>query len=1622
MRPCKAQRAIGVLIAIAGLLVPLPALAQIASKPGDAVGTAGGACNSSIMTYGWPDANGNILKCVSNVWQAQGITASAGGSNTQVQYNSGGLLAGDTGLTYSNPNLTIGYGSIYLGTSAATSGALKIGGTNGISYPANDTNCIGCSIAVGPNALANLPAMPVGTAYYGNIAIGSQVMSSASMLTTAIQNTAVGYQAMTAITNGSQNTALGYQALRAATASNGNTAVGYITLSSITTGSYSNTAVGSMALTSNTTGSYNTAVGTLAKAGTSGNNTTAVGYTAVYTGGTGGNTGIGAYALKSVTSANNTALGAYAGTSITSGAANVAIGSSVASSTLATGSDNILIGVDNTTDTFSSSTSTAIGIGQSVKPGSGDIAIGYQALQTNAGDSLANTAIGYQAMSSASMTTGAVGNTAVGYQALKNNTTGNLNAAFGYLALASNTTGGLNTAIGRYALNANTTGIDNTAVGPALYHNVGGNNNTAVGFQALGANSNSGNTAIGVSALYLNGGNSNVGVGNSAGSGPSGASTAYGTFLGANAGVSIVSGSGEVAVGYSSGSSITTGGYNVTIGYSVASTTLTSGSNNILIGVDSTTDTFSSTTSNAVAMGQSVKPGTGDIAIGYQALKTNAGDNLGNIAIGSQALSSATMTTAAVGNTVVGYQTMQIATSDNADTAFGYQALQHASGGGGNTAIGYKAGQGNAATNGTGNTAVGNQALQSGVGGNNVAIGQQALGSAGGGAFYNNVIGVSSGWSISGRRNEVLGTGAASVLTSGSNNIVIGDTVASTTLTTGSNNILIGADSTVDTPLPGTNNFLNIANLIYGTSIGTAASPGNVGIGTAAPAYPLDIVSNTGSNGLLRLQDTNGGGYTTVDFYDNNGTKSGGFGYGNAGASAPYASAVYFAANGPIPLVFATSNSERMRINSSGNVGIGTTNPMSMLQVNGGEVQIGSSGASCTANNAGAIRYSGGSLSFCNASAWTAPTAAAAGSTGQVQFNNSGALGASSNLFWDNTNFRLGIGTAAPTAALTLAGQQNWAPGLGAITHIMGPTDQTLTIAAAASAVAIGAGNSVSLSGGLGGPSQGNGGVVNITGGESSLGGSYAGGAVNITGGIGYKGTGGAVVISAGQSGVAGGSGAGGAVSLTAGNAVGPANNNGGSITITPGTGTGTGISGSIALMGNVGIGTTSPMRSLDVYGGNGAVIGDGTSGLLIQGDISGVAQITGINALNNANNDIVFNAATANILYLKSSNGNVGIGTTSPSQLLSLQAADARVLLSGTAGLARIEYANNGTAEWYAGLNNDGAANSWSLQNGSGTPLLLVNQSGFVGIGTTNPSQKLEVVGAGIFANASSGANALEIAPSNGGATFWANSNYSDAAPGSNWNSVMTLNSSGNVGIGTTSPGSKLDVNGVVNIVGNYISFRAAGTGANSSNYAIYADTGGNTILNQPDNGTISMRFNNSNTCTLNAGNTSWTCSSDGRLKTSVEDLPQAFGLDGVMKLRPVTYHWRDVQIDAKRGQQLGFVAQQVLQVFPQFVTTGDTTTIVNADGSKTAVPKTLGLNYSGLVVPAIKAIQELKAMLDSDHDMVMKLKADNDNLKAANDTLEVETASLKAANDNEAAEIKELRDRLDALEAARR
>lgn len=68
-------------------------------------------------------------------------------------------------------------------------------------------------------------------------------------------------------------------------------------------------------------------------------------------------------------------------------------------------------------------------------------------------------------------------------------------------------------------------------------------------------------------------------------------------------------------------------------------------------------------------------------------------------------------------------------------------------------------------------------------------------------------------------------------------------------------------------------------------------------------------------------------------------------------------------------------------------------------------------------------------------SKWEAATPASsspAPSNGYVQFNNTGAFGGDSNLFWDNTNKRLGIGTTNPASRFEVAGGNSSFYGAGA--------------------------------------------------------------------------------------------------------------------------------------------------------------------------------------------------------------------------------------------------------------------------------------------------------------------------------------------------------------------------------------------------------------------------------------------------------------------------------------------------------------------------------------------------------------------------------------------------------------
>lgn len=69
------------------------------------------------------------------------------------------------------------------------------------------------------------------------------------------------------------------------------------------------------------------------------------------------------------------------------------------------------------------------------------------------------------------------------------------------------------------------------------------------------------------------------------------------------------------------------------------------------------------------------------------------------------------------------------------------------------------------------------------------------------------------------------------------------------------------------------------------------------------------------------------------------------------------------------------------------------------------------------------------------------------------------------------------------------------------------------------------------------------------------------------------------------------------------------------------------------------------------------------------------------------------------------------------------------------------------------------------------------------------------------------------------------------------------------------------------------------------------------------------------------------------------------------VRRLRGVSFEWREDMPSGRSGPDLGVIAQEVEQVFPELVTTDDS-------GFKL-------VNYVGLLAPVIEALKELDARI---------------------------------------------------------
>ena len=169
---------------------------------------------------------------------------------------------------------------------------------------------------------------------------------------------------------------------------------------------------------------------------------------------------------------------------------------------------------------------------------------------------------------------------------------------------------------------------------------------------------------------------------------------------------------------------------------------------------------------------------------------------------------------------------------------------------------------------------------------------------------------------------------------------------------------------------------------------------------------------------------------------------------------------------------------------------------------------------------------------------------------------------------------------------------------------------------------------------------------------------------------------------------------------------------------------------------------------------------------------------------------------------------GNVGIGTTTPGDRLTVDGGNIRILSGNKLILNR---ANNGTnSEIYTDTTGKIILNSVNgeaiaVQN-AGSTVFTINSSGNVGIGTTAPGAALEVnSGGGIHLSDNSAGRTLIIKPSLSGSVhqFTSDNTAAGYAFSNNSSEFMRITSGGALLVGTTSAqsGTKLQVAGVVDV-----------------------------------------------------------------------------------------------------------------------------------------------------------------------------------------------------------------------------
>jgi len=726
----------------------------------------------------------------------------------------------------------------------------------------------------------------------------------------------------------------------------------------------------------------------------------------------------------------------------------------------------------------------------------------------------------------------------------------------------------------------------------------------------------------------------------------------------------------------------------------------------------------------------------------------------------------------------------------------------------------------------------------------------------------------------------------------------------------------------------------------------TILENGNVGIGTTSPGAVLQVKGTAGSN-IFQIVNSTGNTAFTIDnsnlnaqFYTGGGIDQASLGFlGTTGLG--YSSG---------KLSFITGSASKMVLDTSGNVGIGTTNPGAKLEIGSGQVFLPNGSATAPA------------LSFTNDSNtgfyW------ATGIDDNILVSTAGALRStfnSSGFSQRSDNYLRWTSSSDPTSGgdLTLTRDSAATLQLG-VDHATTPTGQTIK----AHDVTTGTGASLTLNGGTG--SVANGAVVlQPTTGNVGIGTTapeykldvYAG----ASGRAEIHNDNGGDILDVNST-----------VSGTPSIRIAPAgaSSNAAKIKgVLNGTNTDlvffTGGSERVRfdMTGNVGIGTTTPGALLDLgtAGSKLGVIrfaGSSSGNVTMQpAAIAGTWTLT-LPATTGSSGQFLQTDGTGITTWATVSSTPAWSVLTNPAGPLALTmgANTSTFTYNATTGTANLfnltdTASNTGTGYLFNLTTASGSALNPFHVSAAGTEAITVLANGMVGIGTTAPSGLLHVKGtsasavlvadasantifqvdttqtatngglditAGIdqtgnlLALYSSGGTLLSNFDSNGGLAINIPSiSALNILDGSGSSAFMVDSLNDYIGIGTATPAQALDVTGTI----RQSSCKTAGT--------LSANTSGDIICTPS-----SLRF-----------------------KENIADSES--GLSNILALRPVSYTFNP-DMDMGNENRFGFIAEEVASISPEFAT-------YDSSGNP------YGLDTNAILAAAVNAIKELNLNLEA-------------------------------------------------------